>query len=369
MKIGVIKELKDRENRVALTPNGAAELIGDGHQVFVEHEAGVGSGYPNQFYADVGAVLTETEAAWQTDLVLKVKEPLAEEYGHLAGQMVFTFFHLAGAPSALTDQLLVSKTTAIAYETLEDAQGRLPLLAPMSAIAGSMATLMGSYYLAQHFGGKGLLLGKVLGECQGKVVVIGDGVVGQHAAQVAIGMGANVWVAGIQSEGEALIKQRVSERVHYFLSTPENRDKQLLDADLVIGAVLLHGEHAPYVVSEAMLKQMQPGTVMVDVAIDQGGCFETSRPTSHSDPIYSVHGIVHYCVTNMPAAYPRTSTIALTNATLPYICDLANSGLQAFVATPSLAKAVNTYDGSITCEPVAISLQKMDKFCLLSERL
>ncbi len=369
MKIGVIKELKDRENRVALTPEGAAELIRCGHQVIVEQGAGIGSSYSNQLYADVGAVIAETQQAWQTELVLKVKEPLAEEYCQLAGQMIFTFLHLAGAAPALTDHLLTSKTTAIAYETLEDAQGRLPLLAPMSAIAGNMATLMGSYYLAQHFGGKGLLLGKVLDEYQGKVVVIGDGVVGQHAAQIAIGMGADVWVAGIRSDGAAVIKQQVSERAHYFLSTPENIGKQLQDADLVIGAVLLHGEHAPYVVSEAMLKQMQPGTVMVDVAIDQGGCFETSRPTSHSDPIYCVDGIVHYCVTNMPAAYPRTSTIALTKATLPYICDLANSGLKAFVSTPCLAKAVNTYGGSITCEPVAMSLQKMDQFCLLSERL
>lgn len=356
MRIGVVREIKDKEHRVALTPEGARHLAEAGHPVRVENSAGVGSGFKDEEYVAAGAEIVSREQAWESELVIKVKEPMEPEYPFLKGQMVFTYFHLAGAPKPLTEALLAGKTTAIAYETLEDSQGRLPLLAPMSAVAGNMSVLMGGYYLAKFNGGKGMQLGAVLGNRYGKVVIIGDGVVGSHAAKVADSMGATVYVAGLRPEREADLKKEISPSVNFFYSNPENIAAHVRDADLVVGAVLKHGARAPHVVTEEMVRSMEAGSVIVDVSIDQGGCVETSRPTSHSDPVYEKHGVLHYCVTNMPGAYPRTSTFALTAATLPYALRLADQGIAVFRDNPRFAKAVNTYRGYITYRSVAEQL-------------
>src|SRR3989338_13576 len=297
MKIGIPKEIKDKENRVSLAP--------------------------------VGAKMDTASEAWNTDLVVKVKEPLLHEYHFLKGQMLFTYLHLAGVTKTLTDALLETKTTGIAYETVEDEYKRLPLLAPMSAIAGNMAVNIGNYYLAKFNNGKGILLGEVMGHFYGKVLVIGDGVVGRHAAKTSYGMGTNVYLLGRHLERMELLKDSIGRKSNIMISNAENLKEHIKDADLVIGAVLVKGAKAPYVVTEEMVKSMQPGSVMVDVSIDQGGCIETSRPTSHSNPVFVKHGVTHYCVTNMPGAYPRTSTIALTSATLPYALKLANKGINA----------------------------------------
>jgi alanine dehydrogenase len=286
--------------------------------------------------------------------VVKVKEPLEHEYSRLRGQILFTYLHLAAAPRALTEALLASRSTGIAYETVVDDNGRLPLLAPMSAIAGSMAPLMGAYYLAQFNGGRGTLLGTVLGRPQGNVVVVGDGVVGTHACHVAAGLGARVTVFGITPERATEFEQRVG--VRYRLSTPAAIAAAVADADLVVGAVLRAGARAEHVITREMVRGMPPGSVIVDVSIDQGGCVETSRPTSHSDPVFVALGVTHYCVTNMPGAYPRTATVALTEATLPYVLRLANGGLAAVAAEAGFAKGVNTYAGWITHSAVADAL-------------
>lgn len=354
MKIGIIKEIKNLENRVAVTPQGVKELVGAEHHVAVETQAGIGSGFSDLEYLQAGAEIVSTEAAWATDLVVKVKEPLPGEYRYLQGQMLFTFLHLAGgAPRELTTALLDSRTTAIAYETLEDHLGRLPILAPMSAVAGNMAALMGSYYLARFNQGKGVQLAKVLGEKHGKVLIIGDGIVAQHAAGVACGMGASVWMAGLEEQKGRQLKSTVLPEINYLLSTPENIAAHLQDADLLIGAVLRKGAKAPHVVSEAMVQCLAPGSVIVDVSIDQGGCIETSRPTSHSDPVFIKHGVIHYCVTNMPGAYPRTSTIALSQVSLPYVQKVADGGLACCKGNAGMRKALNTYQGFITYRPVA----------------
>ncbi len=362
MKIGVPKEIKDQEGRVAVTPDGARFLIQKGHQVLIETDAGLNSGFSNEQYQQAGAGLVSTAAAWTVDLVVKVKEPLESEYQYLDRQIIFTYLHLAGVTPSLTQELLKKGTTAIAYETLEDEQGRLPLLAPMSAIAGNMATLMGAYYLAEFNQGRGVQLGKVLGKRHGKVVVIGDGVVGQHAAQVAMAMGANVFVAGIDPVKMQQTKAEILPDVEFFLSSPELIAEHVKDADLVVGAVLIHGAKAPKIISEDMIKSMAKGAVVVDVSIDQGGCMETSKPTSHSQPVFIQHGVIHYCVTNMPGAYPRTSTIALSDATLPYVLEIADAGKAALMADEILAKAVNTYDGKITCKAVAEGLGMLDNY-------
>ena len=281
MNIGVIKEIKNRENRVALTPGGCAALIKAGHAVRVERGAGEGSGFSDADYAQSGAGITSTAEAWDSDLVLKIKEPLEPEYGCLAQQIVFTYFHLAGAPRALTETLLERGTSAVAYETVEDAHGRLPLLAPMSAVAGNMSVTIGAYYLARFNGGRGVQLGSVLGTRHGKAVVIGDGVVGQHAARVASGMGSEVFILGRHADREAQLKAEISQTLEFVLSTPENVAHHVQDADLVVGGVLLPGARAPRVVTEDMVSSMPRGSVIVDVSIDQGGCVETSRPTSH----------------------------------------------------------------------------------------
>ncbi len=362
MNIGVPKEIKNQEGRVAVTPAGVQQLTAAGHTVCVETTAGIAAGFSDADYQQAGATLVSTAQAWDCPLVVKVKEPEASEYSYLAGQMLFTYFHLAGVPKALTTSLLASKTTAIAYETLEDSQGRLPLLAPMSAIAGNMAAQVGGYYLAKPYGGKGVQLGEVLGSRHGQVLVIGDGVVGFHAAKTAYGLGANVAVAGLQAEKAALFKEKIGDGIDFFMSSPESISKRLPETDLLIGAVLQHGAKADYVITEAMIKTLQAGSVAVDVSIDQGGCIATSKPTSHSQPIFLQHGVIHYCVTNMPGAYPRTATLALTAATFPYLLTLANQGLQAFASTPGLAKAINTYQGKICYQPVAEALGLMDSY-------
>jgi alanine dehydrogenase len=366
MRIGVARETKDNENRVGLTAEGAAELIAAGHQVRVETQAGLGCGIGDEDYVAVGATMVDVAEAWDSDLVIKVKEPTAGEFGYLRSQIVFTYFHLAGVDVALTDALLASGTTAIAYETVEDGEGRLPLLAPMSAVAGSMAPLMGSYYLARFNGGRGMLIGEILGSRYGKVVVIGDGVVGQHAARVAGAMGGRVVMFGMHSErADAL--SRLAPDLEYVISNEENIRAHLPDTDLVVGGVLVEGARAPHVVSASMVASMPEGAVIVDVSIDQGGCVETSRPTSHSDPVYVEHGVTHYCVTNMPGAYPRTSTFALTAATLPYAKRLAQGGVVAAFADEAFARGVNTYEGRIACRPVAEALGKLDRFVEFDE--
>jgi alanine dehydrogenase len=328
----------------------------------VEAGAGLGSGFPDAAYQAAGASVVAGDKAWEAELIVKVKEPLAVEYRHLKGQIVFTYFHLAGVSKALTAALVQARVTAVAYETVEDSAGNLPLLAPMSAVAGTMAPMIGSYYLAKVNHGKGMLLGEVLGQRYGKVVVIGDGVVGRHAAKAADGMGAHVCLVGRHPERTAQLQRDISVHLQYIASSPEAISHHLEDADLVVGAVLVPGAKAPYVVTDAMVRRMQPGSVIVDVSIDQGGCVETSRPTSHSHPVYAQYGVIHYCVTNMPGAYPRTSTLALTSATLPYVLRLADGGIAALRHDEEFGKGVNTYQGSITSRPVADALGLLHQY-------
>lgn len=367
MRIAVVREIKNEEHRVALTPDGARSLAAAGHQVLVEHNAGRDSGFIDQEYAAAGASIVSAAVAWDSELILKVKEPLAAEYPCLKDQILFTYLHLAGVARELTEALLAAKTTAIAYETVEDETGHLPLLTPMSAVAGTMAVTMGSWFLARYNHGNGTLLGRLLGQRHGKVVVVGDGIVGCHAARMADGMGARVAICGIFPEREAVLKKEISPEIEFFLSTPENLAAQLQDADLVVGAVLMHGARAPHVISEDMVKHMPKGSVIVDVSIDQGGCVETSCPTSHSAPVFEKYGVLHYCVTNMPGAYPRTSTIALTEATLPYVLRLANQGLAALKADPGFGKGLNTHQGHITCQVVAEALGRLADYREFSE--
>ncbi len=362
MKVGVVREIKDQENRVALTPAGVRAMISAGHHVCVQLLAGAGSGFGDREYRESGAELVSAEEAWNCDLVLKVKEPLESEYRCLRGQIVFTYLHLAGAPRLLTESLLASKTTAVAYETVENEAGRLPLLAPMSAVAGAMSITVGNHYLSRPNGGKGVLLGNLLGRSHGKVVIIGDGVVGQHAARAAAGIGSEVVVFGLDPRKAASVLPAVSGQIRFLSSDEQRITQNLRDVDLLVGAVLAHGARAPHVVSEAMVQHMEPGSVIVDVSIDQGGCIETSRPTSHSDPVFLHHGVIHYAVTNMPGAYPRSSTMALTDATLPYALRLAQGGVDALRADPYFAKGLNTFDGHVRCKPVAEALSLLDNF-------
>jgi alanine dehydrogenase len=369
MLIGVPKEIKDNENRVGLTPAGARRLIAGGNRVLVESGAGGGCGFPDADYAEAGAEIAGVDRVWNAELVVKVKEPLESEYPRLGDQMLFTYLHLAGVSESLTDTLLERGTTAVAYETVEDADGRLPLLAPMSAVAGCMAPIVGNYYLARFNSGRGTLLGWLLGQRHGQVVIVGDGFVGRHAAQVAAGMGAGVTMLGLDEARGRAINASIDASVDYVISTPESVAAQTRRADLVVGAVLLEGARAPRVVTEAMVEAMPDGAVIVDVSIDQGGCVETSQPTSHSSPTFIRHGVVHYCVTNMPGAYPRTSTIALTDATLPCIERIAARGLAAFADDPGLGHGVNTLGGYLTCEPVAAAFDRRDRFRPLASLL
>lgn len=362
MKIGVPKEVKDKEARVAIIPSGVALLVQLGHTVVIELNAGVDSGFSNEQYEKAGARLVSTAEAWNVELVVKVKEPQASEYQYLACQIVFTFFHLAGVAKSLTDELISKGTTAIAYESLEDERGRLPILEPMSAIAGNMSVLMGAYYLAQFNHGNGMQLGSVLGKAYGRVVVIGDGIVGRHAARVASAMGANVAVAGLDEMKWQLQNKELLPDVKFFYSNKKNISEQIVNADLVVGAVLCRGAKAPKVLTEEMLKTMQAGSVVVDVSIDQGGCFETSRPTSHTKPVFMKHGVIHYCVSNMPGAYPKASTIALTNVTIKYIQEIATNALSGVLADKGVKKAINVYKGKIVSEKVAKELGLLEFF-------
>jgi alanine dehydrogenase len=355
MRIGVAKEIKQDEYRVALTPAGAGELRARGHEVIVESGAGVGSAFPDSDYLNVGAQIASVDDVWATaDMVLKVKEPLPEEYERLReGLILFTYLHLA-ADEELTRALIASGATCIAYETVETDDGRLPLLAPMSEVAGRLATQMGAWALEKAQGGRGLLLGGVPGVPPAKVVVLGGGIVGYNAALIAVGMQADVWILDKSVERMRDLEMMLDGRITLCMSNRLQIELAVADADLVIGAVLIPGARAPKLITRDMLAGLKPGAVLVDVAIDQGGCFETSRPTTHSDPIYEVDGIVHYCVANMPGAVPVTSTFALTNMTLPYVEAIAELGVrEAIMRDRALWRGVNVLDGKLTYEAVA----------------
>jgi alanine dehydrogenase len=355
MKIGVAKEIKTDEYRVALTPAGALELVRHGHDVTIEIGAGVGSAFPDEAYERVGARIASVDDVWNDcELVLKVKEPIEAEYHRLReGLILFTYLHIA-ADEALTRALVDSGVTAIAYETVETDDHRLPLLAPMSEIAGRLAAQAGAYFLEKPLGGRGLLLGGVPGVAPGRVVVIGGGIVGYNAAVIAIGLGANVTILERSIDRMRHLDEILSGRVSLVMSSSLQIAESVKEADVVIGAVLIPGALAPKLITRQMVRDMKDGAVFCDVAIDQGGCSETSLPTTHSDPVYTVEGVIHYCVANMPGGVPVTSTKALTNATLPFIEAIANFGLREAVARDrSLARGVNVIDGKITYEAVA----------------
>ena len=349
MRIGVAKEIKSDEYRVALTPAGARELVQHGHEVMVEAGAGEGSSFPDAQYAAMGATLGSVDDVWASaEMVLKVKEPLPAEYPRLReGQILFTYLHLA-ASKELTEALVASGSTCVAYETVETAGGALPLLAPMSEIAGRLAAQAGAYFLEKPLGGRGLLLAGVAGVAPGRVLVIGGGIVGYNAAVIAIGLGANVTILERSIDRMRHLDEILTGRVSLVMSSTLQIEESIVEADVVIGAVLIPGAVAPKLVTREMLGVMKNGAVLCDVAIDQGGCAETSKPTTHTDPVYVVDGVTHYCVANMPGAVPITSTKALTNATLPYVEEIADNGLaQAVARDRSLARGVNVLEGKI----------------------
>ena len=357
MLVGVPKEIKVHESRVALTPEGVFELARFGHQVSIESGAGLGSSITDADFVSAGArIEKDVDLIWKSaDLILKVKEPIEVEYPRLrSGQILFTYLHLA-ASRACTDALLKSGTTAIAYETVE-LNGSLPLLAPMSEVAGRLSIQVGAYALQKPNGGRGVLLAGVPGVAPGKVVVIGGGVAGLNAAAIAMGMGADVTVLDRSLPRLAYIDSLYSGRIKTLASTLHAIDREIRQADLVIGAVLVHGAKAPKLVSNAQVAQMKPGSVLVDIAIDQGGCFEDSKPTTHTDPTFEVHGSIFYCVANMPGAVPVASTYALTNATLPYVIAIANKGWErAIEEDPSLNRGLNVHAGKIRYSAVAVA--------------
>src|SRR5881394_1019981 len=355
MKVGVVKEIKTDEYRVALTPAGARELVQRGHDVTIETGAGVGSAFADDAYRAAGARIAGVDDVWaQSELLLKVKEPVAEEYPRLReGLVLFTYLHIA-ADEPLTRALAESGVTAVAYETVETDDGRLPLLAPMSEIAGRLAAQAGAYFLEKPLGGRGLLLGGVPGVAPGRVLVIGGGAVGYNAAVIALGLGANVTILERSADRMRYLDEILSGRVSLVMSSTLQIEESAVEADVVIGAVLIPGAVAPKLITREMVTAMKDGAVLADVAIDQGGCAETSRPTTHSEPVYKVDGVTHYCVANMPGAVPITSTKALTNVTLPYVEAIADQGLAEAVARdPALARGVNVLDGKITYEAVA----------------
>ena len=356
MKVGIPREVKNHEYRVAITPAGVHELVRNGHDVFIEKEAGVGSSIPDADFVSAGAtILTTADDVWGTgDLVLKVKEPIEEEYGRMReGQTLFTYLHLA-ASKACTDALVDRKVTGIAYETVEMPDRSLPLLAPMSEVAGRLAPQVGAHTLMRAEGGRGILMGGVSGVYAAKVVVIGAGVSGMNAAAIALGMQAEVLLLDRNIQRLREMDRIYQGHMQTVASNTYEIERACLDADLVIGAVLVPGAKAPTLVSNELVSRMRPGSVLVDISIDQGGCFEDSRPTTHADPTYKVHDSVFYCVANMPGAVPHTSTYALTNATLPYILDVALLGAAgAARRDKALALGVNTAAGHVTNAPVA----------------
>lgn len=356
MKIGIPKEIKDNENRVGMTPAGVAELIRHGHDVCVQHTAGEGSGFADADYEEVGAKILPTiqDVYGAAEMIIKVKEPIEPEYALIRkGQLVFTYFHFA-CDKPLTDAMIKSGAVCLAYETVETKDRHLPLLIPMSEVAGRMAILNGAYYLQKTKGGKGKLISGVPGVKRTKVLVLGGGTVGEAAARMAAGMGADVYITDISLPRLRQLEFELPVTVHTLYSTAHNIRKELHDVDIVVGSVLIPGDKAPHLITRDMLKLMEPGTVLVDVAIDQGGCFETSRPTTHTDPVYTVDGIVHYAVANIPGAVPNTSTTALTNATMRYALELADKGWRkACKDNEALRKGLNIVEGKVTYEAVA----------------
>ena len=356
MKVGIPKEIKNNENRVGMTPAGVAELARRGHEVSVQHTAGEGSGFADDDYVKAGArILPTIEAIYrECDMIVKVKEPIEQEYNLVrSGQLLFTYFHFA-CEKELTEAMLKSGAVCLAYETVQLPNGSLPLLQPMSEVAGRMATLNGAYYLQKTKGGKGKLISGVPGVSPAKVLVLGGGVVGEAAALMAAGLGADVTIADISLPRLRRLDIETPANVHTLYSSEHNIRQQLPTVDIVVGSVLVPGDKTPHLITKEMLKLMEPGTVLVDVAIDQGGCFETSRPTTHSDPVYIEDGILHYCVANIPGAVPNTSTLALTNATLRYAIALADKGWQQACKDDSaLAKGLNIIEGKVAYKAVA----------------
>ena len=356
MKIGIPKEIKNNENRVGMTPAGVAELIRHGHTVVVQHTAGENSGFSDEQYTKVGAqILPDIESVYrEAEMIIKVKEPIKQEYKLIKkDQLVYTYFHFA-CNRELTDAMIESGAVCLAYETVETADHRLPLLIPMSEVAGRMATINVAYYLQKSKGGKGKLICGVPGVKPARVLVLGGGIVGQAAARVAAGMGADVTRADISLPLLRRLNDVMPPNVNTLYSSQHNIRRELRDVDIVIGSVLIRGDKAPHLITRDMLKLMEPGTVLVDVAIDQGGCFETSHPTTHSDPVYEIDGIIHYAVANIPGAVPNTSTVALTDATLKYAVALADKGWEKACADdPALAQGVNIAGGKIVFKPIA----------------
>ncbi|MCH4570788.1 alanine dehydrogenase [Bacillus sp. ES1-5] len=356
MRIGIPTEIKNNENRVAMTPAGAVHLVQNGHEVFVQKGAGIGSGFTDEEYVQAGAKLVETaEEAWNQDMVMKVKEPVASEYGYFReGLILFTYLHLAPEPE-LTKALIDNKVASIAYETVQLDNRSLPLLAPMSEVAGRMSAQIGAQFLEKNKGGKGILLAGVPGVKRGKVTIIGGGQAGTNAAKIAVGLGADVTIIDLSAERLRQLDDIFGNQVKTLMSNPYNIAEAVKESDLVIGAVLIPGAKAPKLVTEEMIQSMEPGSVVVDIAIDQGGIFETTdRITTHDNPTYEKHGVVHYAVANMPGAVPRTSTLALTNVTVPYAVQIANKGYKdACLGNTALLKGINTLDGYVTFEAVA----------------
>ncbi|MCW9131773.1 alanine dehydrogenase [Bacillus paramycoides] len=356
MRIGIPTEIKNNENRVAMTPAGAVHLVQNGHEVFVQKGAGVGSGFTDEEYVQAGAKLVETaEEAWNQDMVMKVKEPVESEYGYFReGLILFTYLHLAPEPE-LTKALIDNKVVSIAYETVQLENRSLPLLAPMSEVAGRMAAQIGAQFLEKNKGGKGILLAGVPGVKRGKVTIVGGGQAGTNAAKIAVGLGADVTIIDLSAERLRQLDDIFGNQVKTLMSNPYNIAEAVRESDLVIGAVLIPGAKAPKLVTEEMIKSMEPGSVVVDIAIDQGGIFETTdRITTHDNPTYEKHSVVHYAVANMPGAVPRTSTLALTNVTVPYAVQIANKGYKdACLGNSALLKGINTLDGYVTFEAVA----------------
>ncbi|MGI6081103.1 MAG: alanine dehydrogenase [Candidatus Avilachnospira sp.] len=358
MRIGCAKEIKNREYRVGLTPDNVKSYVRAGHEVFIEKGAGLGSGFTDEEYERAGAKLCATAAeTWgNSDMMVKVKEPLKEEYGYFReGMIIFTYLHLA-ADRELTDAMLESKVAGFAYETLIEKDRSIPMLIPMSQIAGRLSIQEGAKYLEKTFGGEGVLLAGVPGTPKAKIVIVGGGTVGTNACKIAVGMGADVTVLDIDMNRLSYLDDIFGARIQTLVSTDTNIENSLKEADLTVGSVLIPGKAAPKLIKREYLKEMKRGSVIVDVAVDQGGCCETTKMTSHDDPIFEVDGVVHYCVGNMPGAVPRTSTIALTNATLKYGLKLASKGLEAACKNdPVMSSGVNTYAGKLTCKNVADS--------------